>query len=152
MAAKKTKNVQYYEAVGRRKFSVARVRLYLTGRDKTATVGALKVKEGEVYFNDMPLEKAIVTAYERDFMLSPLKLTGNDGRFAVSIHVKGGGRNGQLEAVVHGISRALDLVDSTQYRSTLKTAGLLTRDARTRERRKVGTGGKARRVKQSPKR
>lgn len=150
--AKKAKNVQYYEAVGRRKLSVARVRLYLTGRDKTATIGEAKVKEGEVLLNGMPLEKAIVTSYERDFVLSPLKLTGNEGRFAVSIRVKGGGRNGQLEAIVHGISRALDLVDSTQYRATLKTAGLLTRDARTRERRKVGTGGKSRRVKQSPKR
>lgn len=150
--AKKTKNVQYFEAVGRRKLSVARVRLYLTGKDKTATVGALKIKEGEVYLNEKPLEKTVALAYDRDFMLKPLKLTGNENRFAVSIRVRGGGPAGQLEAIVHGISRALDLVDSTQYRALLKKEGMLTRDARTRERRKVGTGGKARRVKQSPKR
>ncbi len=150
--AKKTKNLQYFEAVGRRKFSVARVRLYLTGKDKTAAVGSLKIKEGEVYVNGKPMEKVITTSYERDFMLTPLKLTGNEGRFAVSIHVVGGGRTGQLDAVIHGISRALDLVDSAQYRPILKKEGLLTRDPRTRERRKVGTGGKARRVKQSPKR
>jgi small subunit ribosomal protein S9 len=149
---KKTKNVQYFEAVGRRKLSVARVRLYLTGKDKSAMIGTQKIKEGEVYLNEKPLEKAVTIAYEREFMLQPLKLTGNENRFAVSIHVKGGGPTGQLEAIIHGLARALDLVDSTQYRASLKTAGFLTRDPRTRERRKVGTGGKARRVKQSPKR
>ena len=59
---------------------------------------------------------------------------------------------GQLDAVVHGIARALSLLDRDAYRAILKTAGLLTRDARAKERRKVGTGGKARRAKQSPKR
>ncbi len=150
--AKKTKNVQYFEAIGRRKLSVARVRLYLLSKDKTATVGSLKIKEGEVYLNGKPLEKAVTVAYQRDFMLKPLKMTENEKRFAVSITVKGGGPTGQLEAVIHGLSRALDLVDKAQYHDMLKKEGLLTRDARTRERRKVGTGGKSRRVKQSPKR
>lgn len=150
--AKKTKNVQYYEAVGRRKLSVARVRLYITGKDKTTTIAGVKVKEGEVILNGKPLAKSVAIAYDREFMLQPLKLTGNENRFAVSIRVRGGGPNGQLEAISHGLARALDIVDSAQYRAILKDAGLLTRDPRTRERRKVGTGGKARRVKQSPKR
>jgi small subunit ribosomal protein S9 len=82
----------------------------------------------------------------------PLLLTKNESRFAVSIVVSGGGTTGQLDAMVHGISRALLLVDSDAYRITLKTNGLLTRDPRKKETRKVGTGGKARRAKQSPKR
>ena len=150
--AKKLKNIQYYEAVGRRKRSVARVRLYLTNKEKFAQVGEHKIKAGEAYLNNEPLEKNHVIAYERDFIFSPLKLTGNEGRFAVSIVTSGGGRNGQLEAIVHGVSRAIELVDREQYRPTLKKQGLLKRDPRKKERRKVGTGGKARRLKQSPKR
>ena len=83
--------------------------------------------------------------------MMPLKLTQNEGRFAISILTEGGGKNGQLEAIVHGLARALLLSDQG-YKVVLKKAGLLTRDPRKRERRKVGTGGKARRAKQSPKR
>lgn len=149
---KKTKNVQYYESIGRRKRSVARVRLYIPNKEKIAQIGSSKIKAGEIYLNNKPLKEVIVTDYEREFIIKPLKLTNNVDRFAVSITVIGGGHNGQLEAIIHGISRAVDEVDRNQYRQLLKKQGLLRRDPRKKERRKVGTGGKSRRVKQSPKR
>ncbi len=149
---KKTKDIKYYEGVGRRKESVARVRLYLTNREKTALIGQAKVKAGQVIVNGQPFEKAITTAYKRDFILTPLRLTDNLDRFAMSVIVYGGGQNGQLEAIIHGLSRALDAVDKVTFRPVLKKEGFLRRDPRKKERRKVGTGGKARRLKQSPKR
>ena len=81
----------------------------------------------------------------------PLKATSSVDRFAISIKVSGGGKKGQLGAIVHGISRALVLVDEAN-KKILRSLGLITRDPRVKERRKVGTGGKARREKQSPKR
>lgn len=149
--AKKTKNIEYYEAIGRRKTSAARVRLYLIGKDKTANVNGTKIKGGEIIVNKHPLEKIFPEVYKRDFIFTPLKTTKSEDRFAVSITVKGGGKNGQMDAIVHGISRALTLI-SPENKSSLKKVGFLTRDPRKRERRKVGTGGKARRAKQSPKR
>jgi len=68
------------------------------------------------------------------------------------VKVVGGGPNGQLEAIIHGIARALSSFDREKYRAVLKKAGFLTRDPRERERRKAGMGGKARRKRQSPKR
>jgi len=149
---KKEKDIQYYEAVGRRKRAVARVRLHIINKEKIASVGTLKIKPGEIYINGKHIDKFLTLAYERLFINNPLLLTNNEGRFGVSINVSGGGRNGQLEAMVHGISRALEIVDKTTYRPILKKQGMLKRDPRKKERRKVGTGGKARRVKQSPKR
>ena len=81
-----------------------------------------------------------------------MTLTKNQDRFAISIVVSGGGTNGQLDSMVHGLARALEKVDKETYRPILKTNGLLTRDSRKKEARKVGTGGKSRRMKQSPKR
>lgn len=150
--AKKTKNVQYFEGIGRRKEAVARARLYLVNREKVAKVNDKTIKAGECFINGKPLSDVQLTPWEKNFILTPLRLTENLDRFAVNIIVAGGGKNGQTEAIVHGLARALDLVDKVQYRPMLKNQGLLKRDARTRERRKVGTGGKARRVKQSPKR
>ena len=150
--AKKTKNAQYFEGIGRRKFAVARVRLYLVNRSKTAEVNGQTLKAGECLINDKALATSNLSSWEKNFILSPLNLTENLERFVITVHVSGGGKNGQMEAIVHGLARAIELVDRTQYRPILKNQGLLRRDARTRERRKVGTGGKARRVKQSPKR
>lgn len=150
---KKIKNLTYYEAVGRRKQSVARVRLYLVKKSATeALVGKLKIKAGEIYINSKSIDETSFKAYKKKFLSLPLILTKNEDRFAVSIIVKGGGTTGQLDAMVHGISRALLVVDNDTYRPLLKTSGLLTRDPRKKETRKVGTGGKARRMKQSPKR
>jgi len=150
--AKKSKNLQYYESVGRRKEAVARVRLYIVGKEKTVTVNENKIKAGEVYINNKPAEKTFSKIDEKITYLKALQLTNNENRFAVSILVKGGGKNGQLESVALGIARAIEKSDKEQYRPILKKQRLLTRDSRTRERRKIGTGGKARRAKQSPKR
>jgi len=150
---KKIKNLTYYEAIGRRKQSVARVRLYLVKKSATETlVGKLKIKAGEIFINSKPIDETSFKAYKKKFLSQALVLTKNEDRFAVSIIVKGGGTTGQLDAMVHGISRALLLVDNDGYRPLLKANGLLTRDPRKKETRKVGTGGKARRMKQSPKR
>lgn len=154
---RKTKNLKYYEAIGRRKESVACVRLYIVGKDKIANVGnkdqpGIKIKAGEIYVNQKPIVNLFPADFEKNRYLTPLKLTNNEERFAVSILVAGGGRNGQLEAIIHGLARALVKVDPDAYRLVLKKHGLLTRDPRARQRRKVGTGGKSRRLKQSPKR
>ncbi len=155
---RKAKDIQYYESVGRRRESVARVRLYIVGKDKTAMVKGekekekMKVKAGEIMVNGIEYGKKFNSLHERAALLAPLKLTGTADRFAISIHIEGGGRKGQLEASVHGLSRALNSADMDEFRPLLKKNGFLRRDPRIRERRKVGTGGKARRQKQSPKR
>jgi len=149
---KKIKDLSYYEAVGRRKQSVARVRLYLIKKSAEVAVGKLKIKAGEIFINGKSIDETSFKVYKKKFLMMPLILTKNEKRFAVSIIVNGGGTTGQLDAMVHGIARALLVVDSETYRSILKTSGMLTRDPRKKETRKVGTGGKARRMKQSPKR
>lgn len=149
---KKTKNVHYYEAVGRRREAVARVRLYIVGKDKTALVSGVKMKEGEMTVNKKPIQIVFPSLREKILYMSPFKITQTEERFAVSAIVRGGGKNGQIDAIVHGLARAIEKTDKDTMRPLLKKAGLLTRDSRTRQRRHVGTGGKARRVKQSPKR
>jgi len=110
---KKEKNIQYYEAVGRRKRAVARVRLHLVNKEKIASVGALKIKSGETYINGKHIDKFLTLAYERQFINNPLRLTSNEGRFAISINVSGGGRNGQLEAMMLA-SGVLAVVDGNE--------------------------------------
>lgn len=156
---KKKTDIEYYEAVGRRREAVARVRLYIVGKDKTVVLklskegkDKSKIKAGAIYVNNRPIQERYVHSFEKAMYLKPLQLTDCQDRFVVSIVVSGGGKNGQLDAIIHGLSRALDQVDKIDFHKKLKTAGFLTRDARTRERRSVGTGGKARRQKQSPKR
>ena len=139
-----TSQKKYTYSVGRRKTATARIRLYKTakveGSDAQLTVNG---KPAEVYF---PGETAKV-AYRKPFIITET-LT----KMSASAVVEGSGKAGQLDAVVHGIALALAALDREKYRSLLKSAGLLTRDSRAKERRKVGTGGKARRQKQSPKR
>lgn len=149
---KKTKNIQYYEGIGRRKSAVARVRLYIADKNKIAEVDGLKIKAGEIYVNHKPINMVFNQKTEEKIYRLPLEVTNNSQRFAVSVKVKGGGKTGQLEAIVHGIARALVLVDKGEYKPILRKYGFLTRDPRVRQRRQVGTGGKARREKQSPKR
>lgn len=147
---KKSKDIQYYEAVGRRKESVARVRLYIVSKNPVS-IGGSKHSKGEFIVNGSPLEKVYTQPHEKKQCLLPLIITESDNRFVVSVKVVGGGVNGQLDAIKHGISRALVLSDEG-FKTKLRELGLLTRDPRTRQRRHVGTGGKARRQKQSPKR
>jgi small subunit ribosomal protein S9 len=137
MARKKSKK-NYTYAVGRRKSASARVRLF-KGKGESLVNG----KKFADYFSGV-----VAT---RKWSL-PFELTGTTGKYYVTVKVVGGGKKGQLEAVVHGIARAFSKLDKDKFRGPLKKSGLLTRDARIRERRKVGTGGKARRKKQSPKR
>jgi len=138
-------NPTYTYAVGRRKTANARVRIYKTpsvpGMDKAQL--SVNGKNAEVYF---PGETA-KASYRKPFVV-----TGTLTKMSASVVVEGSGKMGQLDATVHGIARALAVLDHDAYRSLLKSAGLLTRDARKRQRRMVGTGGKARRAKQSPKR
>ena len=149
---KKTKDIKYYEGVGRRKEAIARVRLYVTGKDKTVTLAGNKAKAGDILINKKAADLTFPAILEKNIYLLPLKLTKNDDRFVTTILLNGGGKAGQLDAIVLGLARALEKVDKETYRPILKKQGLFTHDSRTRERRKVGTGGKARRAKQSPKR
>ena len=132
------KKIIYTFSVGRRRTANARVRLYKG--------------KGENVVNDKPIEHYFDGALNKVSWSKPFKLTDTEGKYYVTVKVKGGGKNGQLEAVVHGVTRALAKVNPEKFRVPLKRAGLLTRDSRTRERRKVGMGGKARRKRQSPKR
>lgn len=150
--AKKTKDFQYYEGIGRRKEAVARVRLYIVGKDKVAVVGGSKIKAGEIVLNQKPISGIYLLPHEKSQYLLPLKMTNNEERFAISITTKGGGKVSQLQAIIHGMARSIEKIDKEAYHHTLKKHHLLTRDPRTRERRKVGMGGKSRREKQSPKR
>ena len=147
---KKTLKNEYVSAVGKRKESVARVRLYKTVKDNFLVAGE-KVKKGDIFVNDKKIENYFRGEIAKAHYLEPLKITNSLDKYVLTFKVAGGGQAGQLDAVVHAISRALSLIDP-KNRQILKKKGLLTRDARVRERRKVGMGGKARRRKQSPKR
>ena len=115
--------VRYYEAVGRRKRATARVRLY--------------PGDGEMVINGKPLKEYFRRPQDwRDVMI-PFQLTESENQFNLSVLVKGGGITGQANAVRHGISRALLLVDP-ESKTTLRRAGLLTRDPREKERKKPG--------------
>ena len=149
---KKTADLQYYEAIGKRKSAVARVRLYKVAKGQSVSIGQVKAKSGEILVNQEPITAIFSSHWEKTKYLEPLQLTGCEDKFAISIIVRGGGKHSQLEALVHGLSRSLEKVDKETFRPVLKKGGFLKRDARVRERRKVGRGGKARRQKQSPKR
>ncbi len=150
--AKKSKDIQYYESVGRRKEAVATARLYIVGKEKSITVEGKKYEPGQIIVNGEAAENAFPLSSHQKRYMQPIELTNNAGRFVITLKVNGGGTVGQLEAIIHAISRALNLVDKETFRPVLKANGLMTRDSRIRERRKVGHGGKARRKKQSPKR
>lgn len=126
--------------------------LYANGRRRTASARVrLHEGEGESTVNDVLIGKYFPGEAFLNLWQRPFVLTNTLGKFYLTAKVVGGGKNGQLDAVIHGLARTLS-TKSADNRAVLKKAGLLTRDARKRERRKVGTGGKARRAKQSPKR
>ena len=126
----------YFYGTGRRKKSVARVRVYPgTG---SITVNGKDVDE---YFGLETL-KLIIN--------QPFGVTGTTGKFDIVVNVNGGGISGQAGAIRHGIARALVLADET-YRPALKQAGFLTRDPRMKERKKYGLKA-ARRAPQFSKR
>jgi small subunit ribosomal protein S9 len=141
---------EYLSAVGKRKESVARVRLYKTVKDNLIVAGE-KVKKGEIFVNDKKIENYFSGKIAKAHFLEPLKITNSLDKYVLTVKVAGGGQSGQLDAVIHAVSRVLSLID-VKNRQILKKRGFLTRDSRIRERRKVGMGGKARRKRQSPKR
>lgn len=127
---------QYTHAIGKRKRATARVRIY-PGNGKIEVNG----QDPKNYFSTGEMVGAIV---------SPLKKVEQDKSFDVSIMVSGGGLQSQAEACRHGIARAL-VGNDAEHRPSLKRAGFLTRDARTKERKKPGLHG-ARRTPQWSKR
>jgi small subunit ribosomal protein S9 len=151
---KKNKNGKkdYIFAVGRRKSSVARVRLYQSVKADLVW-GEIPVKKGEVLVNQKAIADYFPGEVSRKLYTEPLRVTNaHQQHFAFTIKVAGGGPSGQLQAVIAGIANVLNALDRDKYRPTLKKKGFLTRDSRIRERRVVGMGGKSRRKKQSPKR
>lgn len=128
----------YTEAVGRRKTATARVRIFKTEGD--FVVNNMIVGD---YFSNVHFASAQY--------LRPFVVTGTKGVYAVTARVSGSGKQSQLDAVVLGISRALAKI-SPDYQVLLRGESLMTRDDRMKETRKIGTGGKARRKRQSPKR
>jgi small subunit ribosomal protein S9 len=127
---------EYVEAVGRRKSASARVRLY--------------PGTGEIVVNDKPMPVYFGRALDQMILMQPLNLTGTAASYNISVHVVGGGESGQAAAVRMGIARALQMSD-TNLRAPLKSAGMLTRDARAKERKKPGLK-RARKAKQYTKR
>ncbi len=113
----------YFYGTGRRKTSVAQVRL-IPG-------------EGAIVINGVPYEERFPRLEHRQTILKPLLVTDNIGKFNVIVKVAGGGISGQGGAISHGISRALVRADEN-FKPVLRKSGLLTRDSRVKERKKAG--------------
>ena len=143
----------YFYGTGRRKNSVARVRVY-NGTGKITILSYKEVRDE----NGHMVKKEVVRDIDQYFGLetlklivrSPLAVTGLEGKFDLVIRVNGGGIAGQAGAIRHGLSRALLQYDE-DLRPALKKAGFLTRDPRMKERKKYGLKG-ARRAPQFSKR
>lgn len=124
---------------------------YGTGRRKTATARVfLKSGSGQITVNGKPLDEFFGRPTSRMIVMQPLEVTENVGRFDVNVTTSGGGANGQAGAIRHGLARALVDYDE-ELRGPLRAAGLLTRDSRKVERKKVGLR-KARKATQYSKR
>ena len=115
----------YYEAVGRRKTATARVRLYLAGENS------------EIVVNGKQMADFFPRIQDQNALLDPLRAVDSEGRFNVSVLVKGGGITGQAGAARQGLARALSVFDAN-LRPPLKKRGYLERDARAKERKKPG--------------
>lgn len=115
-----------YIAVGRRKESVARVRL-IAGK-------------GNILVNKRPFERYFLRETDRIIIKQPLHITNNLNKYDIIANIKGGGLTGQAGALRHGISRALVLAEPS-FKDLLRKQGFLTRDPRTKERKKYGQKG-----------
>jgi len=135
MATSKKSTNTYVYALGRRKSAVATVKLF-SGK-------------GDSEINGRSLKDYFPLTFSR--LELPFTISETKGKHYFVAKIVGGGRTGQLSALILALSRALKKGDAN-LTTVLSQAGLLTVDARVRERRMVGTGGKARRQKQSPKR
>jgi small subunit ribosomal protein S9 len=116
-------SVQYYEGVGRRKTSTARVR---------AVAGT-----GKLIINEKPGEDYFPRVGDLSAVVAPLRAAGLEGKLDVTVKVSGGGVTGQRDAVQQGVARALVAFNS-ELRSVLRSGGFLTRDPRMKERKKPG--------------
>ncbi|MQF70314.1 30S ribosomal protein S9 [SAR202 cluster bacterium AD-804-J14_MRT_500m] len=135
--AQEHKDKEYYYGTGKRKTSIARVRLY-------------QGQGGSIRINDKAMEEAFPWFIWQNTIKQPLEMTSNLGRFHVVARVKGGGVNSQSEAIRHGIARALVVFDQG-LKKPLRDKGLMTRDARIKESKKYGLK-RARRAPQYTKR
>jgi len=123
---KKNMGQNFYYATGKRKNSVARTRLY--------------EGNGKIEVNGRPVEDYFPRETLRMIIDQPVNMVNMANKFDIKVNVTGGGLSGQAQAVQHGISKALQVYDPN-LRKTLKSAGFLTRDARTKERKKYGQPG-----------
>ncbi len=120
---------------------MSEVQYYGTGRRKTSTARVfMRPGNGEVKVNDRPLDDYFPNEVLKMVIKQPLLLTETVEKFDITVTVLGGGSAGQAGAIRHGISRAL-LVFNGELRDRLKSAGLLTRDPRKKERKKYGQKG-----------
>ncbi len=136
MTTSETKNRQYFYSVGKRKTAIARVKMFENGTGDVK-VNGLKLKD---YFAGVQIENAV----------APLRIVEKLKQFDVEASVDGGGKSAQSDAIRHGLSRALILLDP-DLRPTLKREGFLRRDPRIKERKKPGLK-RARRAPQFSKR
>lgn len=121
-------------AVGKRKTAIARI--------------WMKPGSGKITINKRDAAAYLARATSMMMILQPLELTGNTDKFDIAVNVIGGGLNGQAGAIRHAISRCLSATDPSA-RKTLKAAGLITRDARKKERKMYGLAGARRRYQYS---
>lgn len=135
--AKTTSKNSYTRSIGRRKSAVASLKLFSGKGDSTV--------------NGLSLAKYFPTKTEKIVYDKPFEITKTSGKYHFQAKIIGGGKTGQVQALSLAISRSLVKLDES-FKSDLRTNGLLTVDSRIKERRMVGTGGKSRRQKQSPKR
>lgn len=133
---------KYYEAVGRRKTAVARVRLF--------TVRPFEEDEGKIIVNNKPYKQYFSLLDLQQTVEASLRKLKSLNRFEIEVRVKGGGIRAQSEAIRHGIARTL-VKFNTDFRKKLKRAGYLKRDPRMKERKKYGLK-KARKAPQWQKR
>jgi len=116
-------DMELINALGRRKTSVARINL--------------QAGNGKITINDRTIEEYFPTSYLQHIVRQPFEVTGTQEKFDVMVNLKGGGFNGQAEALRLAIAKALTAVDK-EYRPLLKTKGFLSRDSRMVERKKPG--------------
>ena len=113
----------YYRGIGKRKCAIAQVKIFSGS--------------GEIIVNGRPYKDVYTRLEQQRIIGRPFEVTDTVGKFNVEVKVMGGGINGQVGAIRHGISRAL-VVANEQYKPLLRQEGLMTRDARVKERKKYG--------------
>lgn len=132
------KSKKYIQAIGRRRSASAKARVF-EGKDEIIVNG----KPISVYWN----QPSLASLYLRPFII-----TDTLGKYTATVKIAGSGVMGQIGAFTNAVSRAFTIMNEELYKKPLRDAGLLTRDPRMKETRKVGQAGKARKKKQSPKR